>query len=81
MPRFVIDLGDIEMSPEAQASLNGDLQKVALGHLAGLRYEKPFAIRFPRDWLGLILRRDFEHIFGIEKELGALLGGPVGRSR
>lgn len=82
MPRFVIDLGDIEMSPEAQAGLNGDLQKVALSHVAGLKFEKPFAVRFPWEWLGLILRRDFDGLLRAEKEIVAGIGEVrVGRSR
>jgi hypothetical protein len=81
MPRFVIDLGDIEMSAEAQSSLNSDLQKVALTHLSGLRYDRPFAIRFPHEWLGLILRADFDRILNVEKDLGQVLSVPVGRSR
>lgn len=31
MPRFVVDLGDMEMSTEVQSALNRDIQKVALG--------------------------------------------------
>lgn len=81
MPRFVIDLGDIDMSKEAQDKLNHDLQKVALGHIAGLRFEKPFVIRFPPEWLGFILRRDFDSLFGAEKALDRVLDVDVGFSR
>ena len=81
MPRFVIDLGDIEMSKEAQDALSGDLQKVALSHIAGLRYEKPFAIRFPIDWPGFLLRRNFDSIHTAEQELEKVLDFTVGFSR
>lgn len=82
MPRFVIDLGDIELSKEATASLSEDLQKVALGYVAGLRFDQPFAVRFPPEWLGLILRRDFDVLMRTEKELGRVLAdAPIGRSR
>ncbi len=73
MPRFVVDLGDIDMSTEAQSALNRDIQKVALGHLAEMRMERPLAIRFPIDWVGLIARLDFDRLAGVEKELGAIL--------
>ena len=81
MPRFVIDLGDIEMSPEDVQSLNGDLQKTALGYLSGLKFERPIAIRFPWEWLGIVLRRDFDHLLKAEEEIAAGLGDiRVGRS-
>ncbi len=60
MPRFVIDLGDVEMSKADELALGADLQKTALGYVAGLRFQEPFVVRFPWEWLGIILRRDFE---------------------
>lgn len=69
MTRFVIDLGDVALSKEAVAALNADLQKVALSHMAGLPHDAPMALRFPRDWLGLIMRRDFESILEGQKQI------------
>ena len=74
MPRFVIDLGDIDMPPEMEKDLNRALQKTALGYVTGLKFEKPIAIHFPWEWLGIILRRDFEHIFRADREIAAGLG-------
>lgn len=74
MPRFVIDLGDIDMPPEDVLALNGELQKTALAHLAGLRFERPMAIRFPWEWLGIVLRPDFDTIGKAEAEILAGLG-------
>lgn len=82
MPRFVVDLGDVEMSAEAQSALNRDIQKVALGHLAELKMERPIAVKFPHDWVGLIARLDFDRLAAVEKELGAILPSiRAGRSR
>ena len=81
MLRFVFDLGNIEMSPEAVQALNGDLQRTALSHLSGLKFERPIATHFPWEWLGIILRRDFDHIFKAQEEIVAGLGDVrVGRS-
>ena len=60
MPRFVIDLGDIEMTGEAQRALRHALQKVALSHVAAQRTDIPFALRCPPGWLGAILRREVD---------------------
>lgn len=70
MTRFVVDLGDLKMSKEAQMALSTDLQKTALAHLAGIRFEDPFITKFPRDWWGLIARKDFEGLLDGEKILG-----------
>ena len=69
MTRFVVDLGDIALSKEAQAAISADMQKVALSHIANLHAEKPYAIRFPRDWWGFILRQDFEGLLEGQKAL------------
>ena len=81
MPRFVIDLGDIDMSSEDVQLLNRDLQKTALSHLSGLKFERPIALHFPWEWLGIVLRRDFDHISKAQEEIVAGLGDVrVGRS-
>ncbi|MGV8989528.1 MAG: hypothetical protein ACOH2H_25235 [Cypionkella sp.] len=79
MTRFVVDLGDIALSKEAQAAMSADMQKVALTHIAGLDVEKPYVIRFPRDWWGFILRQDFEAMLEGEKALGRGILQTAGR--
>lgn len=79
MSRFVIDLGDVPLSKEATAALNADLQKVALSHIAGLQLDKPWVVKFPRDWLGFILRKDFEAILEGQKALEKGLLQTTGR--
>ncbi|HMO06749.1 MAG TPA: hypothetical protein PKD10_03750 [Paracoccaceae bacterium] len=74
MPRFVIDLGDIDMPAETVQAINADLQKTALSHLTGLKFERPIAVRFPREWLGLIARLDLDRIQFAEKEILAGIG-------
>ena len=69
MTRFVVDLGDIALSPETQAAINSDIQKVALAHVARMPNAGPSAIFFPKDWWGFILRQDFEALFDGEKQL------------
>lgn len=73
MTRFVIDLGDVKLSREAQQELTAELQSVALGKVAadgaGSIVDKPFAIRFPIEWQGLILRDQLEDILKVEKQI------------
>ncbi|KMW59239.1 hypothetical protein AIOL_004220 [Candidatus Rhodobacter oscarellae] len=70
MPRFVIDLGDMEMSNAAAEALNAELQKVALSHVADLRMEKPLAIRFPRPFpWGIIIGPEFDDVLRSQKRL------------
>ena len=79
MTRFVVDLGDIALSKEAQAAISADMQKVALAHIAGLDVGNPYVIRFPRDWWGFILRQDFEAMLEGEKMLGRGILQTAGR--
>lgn len=79
MTRFVVDLGDIALSKEAQAAISADIQKVALSHIANLHSERPHVIRFPRDWWGFILRQDFEALLDGEKALGRGILQTAGR--
>lgn len=69
MTRFVVDLGDIALPKDTQVALNADIQKLVLGHLAGMRFDQPFVTKFPRDWWGLIARPDFDRLFEGEKQL------------
>ncbi len=76
MARFVVDLGDIKMSKEAQAELNDALQRTALKHIAGMRFEDPLAVKFPGPIIwGIIIRPDFDRVFQAEKQLEEVLGG------
>lgn len=76
MPRFVIDLGDIDMDEDAQNALNAELQKVALSHVAQLRLDKPLAIKFPRPFpIGIIIGPDFDDVLRREQMLTKSLGG------
>ena len=45
------------------------MHKLVLGHLAGIRYDRPFVTKFPRDWWGLVARHDFDMLFDAEKQL------------
>lgn len=58
MTRFVIDLGDLDLPEDTRKTIAEDLQKTALAHLARVRFTDPFAIKFPKDWWGLIVRPD-----------------------
>lgn len=82
MPRFVIDLGDVKMTKKDQLALNDALKKTALSHISSAQFKKPFAVRFPQEWLGLILRRDIRDIARIEKRIGKRLSETAdGKSR
>jgi hypothetical protein len=54
--------------------LNGSLQKTALGHLAGMKFEKPIVLHCPREWLGIVARRDFDHLQRAQEDIIAGIG-------
>ncbi len=63
MTRFVVDLGDIDLSRDVQAMISEDIQKTVLSHVARLQLEKPFVTKFPREWWGLIMHDHFDGLF------------------
>jgi hypothetical protein len=69
MARFVVDLGHIELSREAQHDLADEIQKVVLARVAETRIEKPFAIKFPIPFPGIILGPEFDRVLELEKIL------------
>jgi hypothetical protein len=77
MARFVVDLGDVAMSPDVEQMIAADLQKTVLGHLADMKPKNPMAFRIPEEWLGLILRQEIEGLIDAEAMLrkGLLAGG------
>ncbi len=75
MARFVIDTGEVDMSKEDVMSLQVELQQVTLSHVAKLGIDKPWVTKFPREWLGIVLRGGLDEVFGIEQEIGKQLAG------
>lgn len=79
MTRFVVDLGDIALTKEAQTAINKDIQKAVMVHLAAVQPEKAYSFRFPRDWYGFILRQEMAAIAEAEKAIGVNLPQIAGR--
>lgn len=74
MTRFVVDLGGVEMSEATQAELSTSIQKMVLNQVADLRVDKPLGFRFPREWWGIILHPDLDHLRGLEKQISDFAG-------
>lgn len=51
--RFVVDLGNVELSEKAIQHVEAAVQKAALSALAEFDYRGDLVARFPREWLGL----------------------------
>lgn len=75
MTRFVIDIGDIEISKEDHLEIQSELQAVTLRHISKAGFDKPFVVKFPRDWYGAILNPDLDRIEGLERDIGSLFKG------
>jgi hypothetical protein len=51
--RFIVDLGNVELSEKAIQHVESSIQKAALVALAELDYRGDLVARFPREWLGI----------------------------
>ena len=68
MPRFVIDLGDIDMDKNTIEELNADLQRTAMRYVARFDFDKPLVVKFPRPFpWGIIFRPDFDDVLRAEE--------------
>lgn len=66
MTRFVVDLGDLDLPEDTRMTIAEDLQKTALAHISRIKFQDPFAIKFPKDWWGLIVRPDIGNLLESE---------------
>ncbi|MFC3613666.1 hypothetical protein ACFORG_07820 [Lutimaribacter marinistellae] len=74
MARYVVDTGDLKMDRDSELQLQGEIQKLVLGHIARTGFEKPWVTKFPREWYGIILHPDLDPLLDREKEWGGILG-------
>lgn len=74
MARFVVDTGDIDISKEDQVLLQQGMQQLVLSHVARLGFDKPFAVKFPREWYGIILHPELDRLRDIEMDIGKRIG-------
>ncbi|MBR0671738.1 hypothetical protein [Neoroseomonas soli] len=77
--RFVVDLGDVRISEAAAKEMGDGIQRVVLDVLSRYREDsgRTYGIRFPREWIGLILREHLEslkQLEEIEKQVGEIAG-------
>ncbi len=70
--RFVVDMSDVKMSDKAGQEIQARIQKTALDSIVNLPVSDNLAIRFPRDWWGIIINPDFDRLGGLDKELGQI---------
>jgi hypothetical protein len=51
--RFVVDLGQVELSERGVQMVEAQIQKAALSALAEVDFRGDLVARFPREWLGI----------------------------
>ena len=75
--RFVVDLGDLKLSPGTKRRIEHGIQQAVLRELAALGGGRNLGFRFPRDWLGLILNSG--KIVDLERVESQIKSGLLGR--
>ena len=51
--RFVVDLGNVELSEKAIQNVESQIQKAALTAIAEVDYRGDLVAHFPKEWLGI----------------------------
>lgn len=77
--RFVVDLGDLDIDDKVASDIGDGIQRVVLDVLSRYRSDsgRTYGIRFPKEWIGLILRERLdrlEQLEEIEKQVGKIAG-------
>ncbi len=71
--RFVVDLSGVKLPKETSRLLQTRIQTSVLDVLAGLPHEGDLHIRFPREWLGIVLSQELSRLGDLDKQIGKQL--------
>ncbi|MFD9897090.1 hypothetical protein ACHMW4_01345 [Mesorhizobium sp. UC22_110] len=67
--RFVVDLSGVKLAKGMDEKIARNIQQAVLAGLAETQTQPELALRFPKEWLGLILHLDQRQIPALEKEI------------
>ena len=71
--RYVVDLSGVKLPKETSRLIQSRIQASVLDVLAGLPHENDLHLRFPREWLGIILSQELANLPGLDKQIGKQL--------
>jgi hypothetical protein len=72
--RFVVDLSGVKLSKETGKLIEDRIQKTVLESIAELRQPGDLHLRFPREWIGLILHQDFNKLNELDRQIEKQIG-------
>ena len=72
--RFVVDLSGVKLSKEAGKLIEDRIQKTVLESIAELRQPGDLHLRFPREWIGIILHQDFNKLNELDRQIEKQIG-------
>lgn len=67
--RFVVDLTGVKLSKEQSKQIEANIQKAVIGSLADLRLESEYRLKFPHEWVGLIINPDFGPLKDLDNKI------------
>ncbi len=71
--RYVVDLSGVKLPKETSRLIQSRIQASVLDVLAGLPHDNDLHLRFPREWLGIILSQELEGLAHLDKQIGKQL--------
>jgi hypothetical protein len=71
--RFVVDLSGVKLSKETSRLIEDRIQKTVLEAIAELREPGDLHLRFPREWIGILLHQDFSKMDDLDQRIGEQL--------
>ncbi len=71
--RFVVDMSGVKLSKEQVREIEADIQKSVLKSVADIRFDFDIRLRFPKEWIGIILNPEVGALSDLEKMVGERL--------
>lgn len=68
--RFVVDLSSVKLPKDTEQRLQAAIQRSVLEVIAGLPHQGDLHIRFPREWIGIVLSPQIDALEGLDKQIG-----------
>lgn len=65
--RFVVDLSDMDLDKDILSNVERSIHSAVLQSLVAVRPEKELAIRFPVEWLGIIVNPDILQLRNLDQ--------------
>ncbi|CCV07283.1 hypothetical protein MESS2_510037 [Mesorhizobium metallidurans STM 2683] len=71
--RFVVDLSGLKLAKGMEEKMAKTIQHAVLTSIAETHTQPEIALRFPKEWLGLVAHIDQHQLPALDKQIGGMM--------